>query len=130
MQTLEIVRSITGKNGLTIDAGTVREFPEEVAVKLIEAGLGRLVKPDPGESVRWQSPLFGELEAPALEIGEDAFTMRHPLTGEVVTLPNEWLISLEERSSILEYQAHLSREEADRESRREFFGLFRKGGTA
>ena len=92
-----------------------------------EKGLVRIM--EESQAVRFDSPLFGELEGVVLERGEDTFTLRHPLTGEIVTLSNEWLISMEERSAILEYQAHLPREEADKEARRQFFGLFRKGGT-
>ena len=82
------------------------------------------------KKLAWNSPLFGRLEAgPVLEQGPDTFTLRHPLTQEIVELPNEWLVSLDERSAILEYDAGLPREEADRVARIEFFGLFRKGGT-
>jgi len=89
-----------------------------------EKGLVQIV----GEPVRFNSPLFGELEGIILEQGPDSFTLRHPLTQEIVKLPNEWRISLDERSAILEFDAGLPREEADREARKEFFGLFRKGG--
>lgn len=80
------------------------------------------------ETVTWESPIFGQLEAPVLSRDFDSFSLIHPLTGETVTLPNEWLVSLEERSAILEHQANLPREEADDQAKREFFGLFRKGG--
>lgn len=93
-----------------------------------EKGLVRIVEDSgEGERICFNSPIFGELKGIVLERGEDTFTLRHPLTGEVVTLPNEWLVSLEERAAILEYQAGFSRKEADREARRQFFGLFRKG---
>ncbi len=81
------------------------------------------------EKLAWTSPLFGRLEAgPVLEMTETHFSLVHPLTGEKVILPNEWLDSLDERSSILEFDAGLPREEADRQARIEFFGLFREGG--
>lgn len=98
-------------------------------VKLLrwsEKGLVRIVV-DTQETVRWDSPLFGCLEGPVLEMGETTFTLVHPLTGERVTLPNDWLVSMEERSAILEYDGGLPREEADKQARTEFFGLFRKG---
>ncbi len=81
------------------------------------------------ETVRWTSPLFGELEAPVLARGTHFFSLEHPLTGEVVRIPNEWEVSMEERSAILEYDGGLPREEADRRARIEFFGLFREGGN-
>ena len=55
--------------------------------------------------------------------------MIHPLTGETVTLPNEWLVSPDERAAIIEFDGGHPREEADDQAKREFFGLFRKGGT-
>lgn len=83
---------------------------------------------NPGHSgnVAWESPLFGRLEAPVLEMGPTHFRLVHPLTGETVTLLNEWLVPMDERSAILEYDAGLPREEADDQAKREFFGLFRK----
>ena len=82
-----------------------------------------------GEMIAWTSPLFGRLESEAvLEQGPDTFILRHPLTQEIVELPNEWFISMGERSAILEFDAGLPREEADKEARIEFFKLFRKGG--
>ncbi len=97
-----------------------------------EAGEDGLKTQNPGQSdpqiVRWKSPLFGELEAPILSRGTHFFSLEHPLTGEVVRIPNEWLVSLDERSAILEYDGGLPREEADRRARIEFFGLFREGG--
>ncbi len=90
--------------------------------------LAALKKPLP-ERVSWESPLFGRIEGgPVLEQGPDTFTLRHPLTQEIVELPNEWLDSLDERAAILEFDAGLPREAADREAKIEFFGLFRKGG--
>ena len=81
------------------------------------------------ESVSWESPLFGRLEAgPVLEQGPDTFSLRHPLTQEIVELPNEWLDSLDERAAILEFDAGLPREAADKQAKIEFFQLFRKGG--
>lgn len=79
--------------------------------------------------VAWDSPLFGRLEAPVLSRDFDSFTLIHPLTGETVTLPNEWLVSMDERSAILEYDGGLPREEADKQAREEYFRMFRKGGA-
>ena len=92
-----------------------------------EAGL-KTANPGHSAAVTWNSPIFGILEAPILSRDFASFTLLHPLTGEVVTLPNEWLASLEERSAIIEHDGHASREEADRQAKMEFFGLFRKGG--
>lgn len=93
-----------------------------------EKGLVRIVEETRGvETVRFDSPLFGELEGIILEMEEKTFRLIHPLTGEVVSLSNEWLISMEERAAILEYQAHLPRKEADDRARKEFFRLFRRG---
>ena len=54
MPTLELIRPITGKNGVTLDAGTIRDFPDREANLLIERGFGRSVgttlsrpEPDP-----------------------------------------------------------------------------------
>lgn len=74
----------------------------------------------------WDSPLFGRLEAPLIDQGPTHFRLIHPLTKEVVTLSNEWLVSMDERSAILEYDGGLPREEADDQARTEFFGLFRR----
>lgn len=81
------------------------------------------------ETVAWESPIFGRLEAPLLDQDADSFTLTHPLTGEAVRLSNEWLVSMEERSAILEHDGGLPRYEADDQAKREFFGLFRRGGT-
>lgn len=82
------------------------------------------------ERVSWESPLFGRLSAgPVLEMTETHFSLIHPLTGEKVVLSREWLVSLDERSAIFEFDAGMSREKADQEARKEFFGLFRKGGS-
>ncbi len=81
------------------------------------------------ERVSWNSPIFGELSGgPVLEMGETTFTLKHPLTGEIVNLSKKWLVSMDERSSILEFDGGLPRESADRAARIEFFGLFREGG--
>lgn len=81
------------------------------------------------ETVAWESPIFGWLEAPLIDRDADSFTLTHPLTGEAVRLPNEWLVPMEERSAILEHDGGLPRYEADAQAKREFFGLFRRGGT-
>lgn len=77
----------------------------------------------------WDSPVFGRLEAPILSRDCNTFTLIHPLTRETVTLSNEWLVSMDERSAILEFDGGLPREEADDQAKREFFGLFRNGGA-
>lgn len=92
-----------------------------------ETGL-KTANPGHSDTVAWNSPIFGILEAPILSRDFASFTLLHPLTGEVVTLPNEWIASLEERAAIIEYDGHAPREEADRQARKEFFGLFRRGG--
>lgn len=79
--------------------------------------------------VAWDSPLFGRLEAPVMEMKEHTFVLRHPLTDEIVELSREWLVSLDERSAILEYDGGLPREEADKQAREEYFRMFRKGGA-
>lgn len=81
-----------------------------------------------GDIATWESPLFGKLSGgPVLETTETTFSLIHPLTGERVTLSKEWLISLDERAAILEYDAGLSREEADRKARGMIFNEFRWG---
>ena len=139
-------------NGKTVNPGEILDLPADKAAVLIEKGRVRqapshheggsehptllndrevgLKTENSGQSetVTWESPIFGRLEAPLIDHDADSFSLIHPLTGEAVTLPKEWLVSMDERSAILEYQAHLPREEADTQARREFFGLFRKGG--
>ena len=141
-----------------LEAGTRLDLPEQKALKLIGLGYARGVPspdapshPDQGSGqatlpeayetgqetangeesglVAWNSPVFGLLEAPVLSRDFETFTLIHPLTGEAVTLPNEWLVSMDERSAIIEEGAKLSREEADSQAKREFFGMFRKKGT-
>lgn len=87
------------------------------------------VHPEPlPAQVDWESPLFGKLSGgPVLEMTETTFSLIHPLTGEKVTLSREWLISMEERSAIIEHDGGLAREGADKQARIEFFGLFKKG---
>jgi len=81
-----------------------------------------------GDIATWESPLFGKLSGgPVLELTETTFTLIHPLTGEKVTLSREWLVTMDERSAILEYEAGLSREEADRKARGMIFNQFRGG---
>lgn len=81
------------------------------------------------ERVAWESPLFGRLEGgPVLEMSDTTFSLVHPLTGEKVVLSREWLVSMEERAAIMEHDGGMSREEADRQAKIEFFRLFQKGG--
>jgi len=82
-----------------------------------------LPEPDPAlpESVDWESPLFGKLSGgPVLEMTETTFTLVHPLTGEIVTLSKEWLVTMEE------HDGGLPREEADRKARGMLFNQVRK----
>ena len=125
-----------------IERGRVRPLPPEIAspdapscpdsgsdrLPLSGEGETGLKTANPGQSgtVTWDSPLFGRLEAPLLEKGPETFTLRHPLTGEAVTLPNEWLVSMDERAAILEFDGNLPREEADSQAKTEFFGMFGK----
>ncbi|MHB8421526.1 MAG: hypothetical protein ACYDAM_01980 [Leptospirales bacterium] len=89
-------------------------------------------EPEPiPDRVDWESPVFGKLSGgPVLEMSETTFTLIHPLTGEIVTLSKEWLVTMDERSAILEYEAGLPREEADRKARVMMFNQFREGGKA
>nr|EDZ39408.1 MAG: Conserved hypothetical protein [Leptospirillum sp. Group II '5-way CG'] len=82
--------------------------------------------PDERIVSRWQSPLFGPLEAPLLEKGPTHFRLVHPLTGETVTLSNDWLVSLEERAAIIEFDGGFPREKAEAQANRDIFNLFRK----
>lgn len=47
MLTLELIVPITGKNGITLFPGTIRDFPEEIALHLIEMGHARGTPPVP-----------------------------------------------------------------------------------
>ncbi|MHB1934823.1 MAG: hypothetical protein ACYCR5_10690 [Leptospirillum sp.] len=88
------------------------------------------LEPEPlPDHVDRESVLFGKLTGgPVLEMSETTFTLIHPLTGERVTLSKEWLVTMDERSAILEYEARLAREEADRKARGMLFNQFREGG--
>ena len=66
MQTLEIVRSITGKNGVTIDAGTIRAFPEDKAKSLVDSGFGRPVEIPPALETQGAEFPFEEQEVDTL----------------------------------------------------------------
>ena len=124
------IRPIRVKNtGKEYRPGDRVEAEPEKLLQWSEKGFVRIVEESKGEEiVRFNSPVFGELEGIVLERWENTFTLRHPLiVGEVVTLPNEWLVSLEERSAIIENLGNIPRIEADRQARTEFFGLFRKG---
>jgi len=133
--------------GETFCPGEVIDLPEEKALAWAEKGLVSIEPdqterdqpiPEAGhktqiqalpERVDWESPAFGRLSGgPVLEMSETTFTLIHPLTGEKVTLSKEWLMTLDERAAILEYDAGLSREEADRKARGMLFNQFRKGG--
>ncbi|WP_053764920.1 hypothetical protein [Leptospirillum ferriphilum] len=111
-------------DGTIVQAGEVLDIPEAKANVLIEKGRAC---PAEGSIARWGSPVFGKLSAPLLELREKTFVLRHPITNEVVELSRDWLVSLYERSAILEYDGSLPREEADRQARRDIFNLFRKG---
>ena len=121
-------------NIATDESGSVAKVAK-LAVATPRNEKSEIPSPEPGKDslsdrVSWESPLFGKLSAgPVLEHGPDTFTLRHPLTQEIVELPNEWLVSMDERAAIIEYDAGLPRERADRQARIEFFGLFRKGGS-
>ena len=108
--------------------GQVVDLPEEKAKEWEARGLVQVFL-SPGEKASWESPVFGRLEAPLLEMKEKTFVLRHPITDEIVELSRDWLASLEERAAIIEFDDNKPREEADAQARREFFGLFRKGGT-
>ncbi|MHB1286477.1 MAG: hypothetical protein ACYCYP_07945 [Leptospirales bacterium] len=108
--------------------GNLSKFIEGMASKNDPEIMAALRKPLP-ERVSWESPLFGKLTAgPVLEMGETTFSLIHPLTGEKVVLSREWLVSMDERSAIMEHDGGLPREEADKQAKIEFFKLFRKGG--
>ncbi len=121
---VEVLQIFKTKNGRLLTPGEIVEAPEAVLAPLI--GKGR-VRPVEGSIVRWDSPVFGPLEAPLLEKGPTHFRLIHPLTGETVVLPNDWLISLEERGAIVEFDGGLPLEEANRQARRDIFNLFKKG---
>ncbi len=60
MPTIELVHSITGRNGVTLGAGTIRDFSDREANILIERGLGRPVEESIGKAVpSIPVPLFG-----------------------------------------------------------------------
>ncbi|KGA95206.1 hypothetical protein LptCag_2640 [Leptospirillum ferriphilum] len=101
---------------------------EAEAAKILQWSERGLVKILPDERIvsRWQSPLFGPLEAPLLEKGPTHFRLVHPLTGETVTLSNDWLVSLEERAAIIEFDGGFPREKAEAQANRDIFNLFRK----
>ena len=124
------IRPIRVKNtGKEYRPGDRVEAEPEKLLQWSEKGFVRIVEETKGEEiVRFNSPVLWELEGIVLERWENTFTLRHPLTGEVVTFPNEWLVSLEERSAIIEHLGNIPRNEADRQARTEFFGLFRNGG--
>lgn len=114
--------------GETFLPGQVVDLPPE---KIREWGAKGLVEtvsflPD---RVAWTSPLFRRLEGgPVLEMSETYFSLIHPLTGEIVELSNEWLVSMEERSAIMEFDGGIPREEADRKAQGMMFDQFRQGG--
>ena len=119
------------KNDRVLEPGTRIDLPETAALKLIGMGLARKDDAPLPERVDWESPVFGKLSGgPVLEMSETTFTLIHPLTGERVTLSKEWLITMDERSAILEYEAGLPREEADRKARGMLFNQFREGGKS
>lgn len=97
------------------------ESPRDMITGMLSSG------PLP-ERVAWESPLFGRMESPVLEMTETHFSLIHPLTGEIVELPNEWLVSMEERSAIMEFDGGIPREEADRKAQGMMFDQFRQGG--
>ena len=123
------IRPIRVKNtGKEYLPGERVEAEPEKLLQWSEKGLVRIIEEARERKIiRFNSPIFGELEGIILEMGEKTFRLIHPLTGEVVSLSNECLVSMEERAAILEYQAHLPRKEADDRARKEFFGLFRRG---
>ncbi|MHB1926718.1 MAG: hypothetical protein ACYCRD_05565 [Leptospirillum sp.] len=124
-----ILRKSVKKNDRVLEPGTRIDLTETAALKLIEMGLARKDDSPLPSHVEWESPLYGILSGgPVLEMGETTFTLKHPLTGEILVLSREWLVTMEERAAIFEYEAGLPREEADRKARGMLFNQFRKGG--
>jgi len=115
--------------GETFLPGAVVDREREKIEAWAEKGLVR-IKTDQAfpQSVEWESPLFGKLSGgPVLSMTETTFTLVHPLTGEKVTLSKEWLVTMDERSAIMEFDAGLPHEEADKRARGMMFNQFRKG---
>ena len=118
---VEAIETFKKLSGEVVRPGGILDLPLDKAEALIQKGRARLL-PDPasrsetgsgqptlpgegkttlktqnqGQSdrVTWDSPLFGRLEAPIISQDFDSFTLIHPLSGETVTLPGEWIVSL------------------------------------
>ena len=77
--------------------GQPLDLPETRAKRLLEKAAGR-VRMVPGQTtlivgsmVTWDSPLFGLLSGPVLEVLDSGITVQHPLTEIPCTIPKGWL---------------------------------------
>lgn len=133
MPTLKIVQPVTGKNGVTLPAGTVRDFPEEVAQKLIDLGLARTAPASPlivrcGNCVHF---IPDPINPPA-GIGDcdaKAWRPNRGMPPQYPMVPRRCEV-FEERAAIKEYDGRMDRGTAEREAEEEGCELFqRKDGN-
>ena len=131
-----VLQKFASKNGKTFCPGDVIENEEGKLLNLSERGLVRILDEDlplleaeetgVPDMTDWWSPVSGFVSGPILIKGKRDFRLHHPITDEVITLPNKWLGALQERASILERKLNLPKEEAEAWARRDLFSLFRK----
>ena len=77
--------------------GIPMDFTDAQGLKLKERAPGRvrivagLAPVTVGAVVTWDSPLFGILSGPVLEVLDTSVTIQHPLTAVPCTIPKGWL---------------------------------------
>ena len=80
-----------------LEPGKPVNLPDERARRLLDRAPGRvrivagLAPVTVGAVVTWDSPLFGILSGPVLEVLDTSVTIQHPLTAVPCTIPKAWL---------------------------------------
>lgn len=77
--------------------GTPVEFTDDQGLKLLAKAQGRIrvvsgqASMIVGETITWDSPLFGLLSGPVLTVLDGGITVMHPLSEEPCTIPRGWV---------------------------------------
>jgi hypothetical protein len=80
-----------------LEPGKPIELPDARARRLLDRAPGRvrivaeLALVTVGTVVTWESPLFGLLSGPVLEVFNTSVAVLHPLTGVPCTIPKGWV---------------------------------------
>lgn len=78
---------------IILEPGKPVELPPEQAEKLLRVAPDT-VRPvlEPGDTVHWDSPLFGPLSGELVAVAHETFSIWHPLTERLCEIPRAWIV--------------------------------------